>query len=119
MKNLANAVEKAETRCFELEKKVDKFKDYYKLVKSSVAMECLVLFFIVFCWNFFFFFTYKCSSAKDNLKHQCSKHMLFYVERKFKIQIQNKRYYIKFIIFLCKIKNFKFLKQLSFQVDLN
>jgi len=46
---LANAVEKAETRCFELEKKVDKFKDYYKLVKSSVAMECLVYFkFIIF-----------------------------------------------------------------------
>ncbi len=41
-KNLSIALERADTRCFNLEKKVDKIKKYHKMFKYADEMICRV-----------------------------------------------------------------------------
>ena len=43
-KNLSIALERADTRCFNLEKKVDKIKKYHKMFKYADEIICRVTF---------------------------------------------------------------------------
>jgi len=42
-KNLSIALERADTRCFNLEKKFDKLKKYQKIVKNACDISCKVI----------------------------------------------------------------------------
>ena len=41
-KNLSITLERADTRCFNLEKKVDKLKKFHKIFKNADEMSCKV-----------------------------------------------------------------------------
>ena len=47
-KNLSVALEKTETRCSNLEKKIEKLNGYQKVVKHCSNLECKVNFFFKF-----------------------------------------------------------------------